>query len=118
MKCDRSTRVFEREGKLVGIGDAQSSRGQGRSGDITAQLLEPLEVFCRNPGRCVQGETARSKAQRRLAHARGRVSQYSSQSLSGALPGGDDSAHRGGDGGNRTLCQIYPLVSRLVKIRR
>ena len=60
--------VPELEGKLVRVDYAQSYRRQGGSGDRTAQLLKPQPVIGRDPGRRMQGEAARRKAQGRGTH--------------------------------------------------
>ena len=56
---------LEREGELPVVVEAQSPRRQSRTRNIAAQLLEAQPVLSCDAGGCVQGETARGKAQRR-----------------------------------------------------
>ena len=56
-------RRFEREGKRVGIENAQAPSRQGRPGHVAAQAFEPPPVRACDPRCRMQRKTARSKAQ-------------------------------------------------------
>ena len=95
---------LESERKALGVEDAQSPCRQGRSGDIAAQLLEPASVVGGDASGRMEGESPRREAQGSSSHARGRILEYSTQALAGALAGGDDASHRGGGDGGENRC--------------
>ena len=65
-------RRFEREGKMVGIENAQKPSRQGWPGHVAAQAFEPPPVRACDPRCRMQGKAARSKAQGRRTHPGGR----------------------------------------------
>ena len=87
-------RRFEREGKMVGIENAQAPSRQGRPGHVAAQAFEPPPVRACDPRCRRQGKTGRSKAQGRRTHPGGRIFQDPAQALAGACPGSGDPSHR------------------------